>query len=179
MKRIFSVLVVIIMLSADNAFSNEPDAVTIRKHLIIALKSSKTTDSLYNSLEAVKSKTGLITGYIATLQALKAVHAWNPYLKIKYLNKADKTYKEAVTADPTNIEIRFMRFSVEHHVPGFLGYNKNLTADRKQIISQLKKKNYAATDHEFINMVIQFLLDSKRCTPAENEYLNRQLAVLK
>jgi hypothetical protein len=179
MRRLLIIVFILLTLPFKTAFCAEPDPAVIRKHLVTALKSSKTTDSLYKSLDAIKNKSGLVTGYIATLQALKAVHAWNPYLKIKYLNRAEKTYKEAVAADPANIEIRFMRFSVEHNVPGFLGYNKNLTADREQIIAQLKKKNYAPADHEFITTVIKFLLDSKRCTPVENEYLTRQLTALK
>ncbi|RYZ97610.1 MAG: hypothetical protein EOP47_21260 [Sphingobacteriaceae bacterium] len=147
----------------------------VRLQLTAALESSKTTDSLYNSLDAVKNKTGLTTGYMAALQALKAVHAWNPYSKVKHLNRSEETFKRAVAADPHNLEIRFMRFSVEHHVPGFLGYNKNLESDRKEIIHQLKQKNYTSADQDLVNTVVQFLIDSKRCTPAENEYLNRHL----
>lgn len=151
----------------------------IRKHLVTALKSSEVTDSLFKVLDAQKHKNGLTTGYIATLQALKAVHSWNPYNKIKYLNRAERDYKQAVTLDPHNMEIRFMRFSVEHNVPGFLGYNKNLDDDRKTILQQLHKKNYTPADHDLVLTIIKFMLESKRCTPAENEYLTGQLTALK
>ena len=173
MKRLVTVILLVAFLSPLGVKGQ------IRKQLIVALKSSKTTDSLYKSLDAVKNKTGLITGYIAALQALKAVHAWNPYNKIKYLNRSEKSFKQAVAVDPHNMEIRFMRFSVEHNVPGFLGYNKNLADDRKEIIHQLNKKNYTPADHDLVTTTIKFLLESKRCTPAENEYLNGQLAALK
>lgn len=179
MKQFIISCFILFALGFTPAKANDHDPETIRKHLITALKSSKTTDSLYNSLDAVKHKNALITGYMATLQALKAVHAWNPFTKLKYLNAAEKTYAEAVAADPHNIEIRFMRFSVEHNVPGFLGYHKNLENDRVTIIEQLKKKNYAADDKELIKTTVKFLIDSKRCTAAENEYLNKQLAALK
>jgi hypothetical protein len=151
----------------------------IRKQLVIALKNSEVTDSLFKVLDAQQHKNGLTTGYIATLHALKAVHSWNPYNKIKYLNRAERDYKQAVTIDPHNMEIRFMRFSVEHNVPGWLGYNKNLDDDRKTIIQQLHKKNYTHADHDLVVTIIKFLLESKRCTPAENEYLTNQLAALK
>lgn len=161
------------------ARANEHDPEVIRKQLLTALKSSKTTDSLYNALDATKHKNALITGYMATLQALKAIHAWNPITKLKYLNASEKTYAEAVAADPHSIEIRFMRFSVEHNVPGFLGYHKNLENDRKTIIEQIKKKNYKQEDTDLIRTTVKFLIDSKRCTAAENEYLHKQLAALK
>jgi hypothetical protein len=150
----------------------------IRKLLVSAVSSSKITDSLYESLTAIKHPSGLINGYIGTLEALKAKHAWNPYNKIKYLRNAEKIFQEAVAHDPQNIEIRFMRFSVEHNVPGFLGYNKNLTADRQEIIKQLDKKHYSFADVRLVKTIINFLLDSKTCTPAETNNLTQHLAAL-
>ena len=156
----------------------EPNLHVIRKLLISALDSKKTTDSLYESLNTVKDRSALLNGYMGTLQALKAKHAWNPYFKIKYLNDSEKTFKGAVSRDPHNMEIRFMRFSVEHNVPGFLGYNKNLDVDRQEIIKQVDEKYYASADKPLVKTIITFLLNSKRCTPAENDNLKQHLAAL-
>jgi hypothetical protein len=156
----------------------EPNLHVIRKLLLTAINSSKTTDSLYRNLGAIKKPTGLITGYMGTLEALKAKHAWNPYFKIKYLKDAEKSFKGAVILDPANIEIRFMRFSVEHNVPGFLGYNKNLAVDRTEIIKQIDRKHYSSADAALVKTIISFLLDSKRCTPAETHNLKQHLAAL-
>jgi hypothetical protein len=158
--------------------ATEPNLPVIRKLLVTAITSSKTTDSLYNHLGGIKNRTSLINGYIGTLQALKAKHTWNPYYKIKYLNDAEKTFKNAVTGDPSNIEIRFMRFSVEHNVPGFLGYTKNLVTDRTEIIKQIERKHYASADAALVKTIITFLIDSKRCTPAEHNILTQHLASL-
>jgi hypothetical protein len=155
-----------------------PDIHVIRKLLITALDSKKVTDSLYNSLGALKNRSSLINGYMGTLQALKAKHAWNPYFKIKYLNDSEKTFKGAVTNDPHNIEIRFMRFSIEHNVPKFLGYTKNLETDRLEMIKQIDSKNYASADKQLVKTIINFLIESKRCTPAEHKNLTRHLAAL-
>lgn len=156
----------------------EPNLHVIRKQLVTAINSSKTTDSLYRNLGLIKNRTGLVNGYIGTLQALKAKHTWNPYFKIKYLNDAERTFKGAVTRDPANIEIRFMRFSVEHNVPGFLGYTKNLVADRTEIIKQIDRKHYSSADTALVKTIITFLIDSKRCTPTENRNLSQHLATL-
>jgi hypothetical protein len=149
----------------------------LRKQLVAAITSSKKTDSLYSVLTAVKPRTAIVTGYIATLQALKAKHNWNPYYKIKYLSDAEKTFKQAVSAEPHNIEIRFMRFSVEHNVPGFLGYNKNLNADKTELLSQLSHPHNHGDD-ELVKTIIDFMIQSKRCTPAERQSLNDYLAAL-
>lgn len=150
----------------------------LREQLTNALNSSKTTDSLYNQLKKLPEITPVITSYLGTLQALKAKHAWNPYFKIKYLDSAETTFAAAVNSDPHDIEIRFMRFSVEHYVPGFLGYNKNLVTDREEMIAQLRAGNYNKGDKKLIEAVINFLLSSGRCTKPENEYLVKKLKVL-
>lgn len=158
--------------------SNDPDLHSIRKQLVTALDNKETTDSLYNSLAALKNRSALITGYMGTLEALKAKHVWNPFYKIKYLNDAENTFQGAVGKDPHNIEIRFMRFSIEHNLPKFLGYDKNLTADRLEMIKQIDNKNYSAADQRLVKVIILFLIDSKRCTPTETNNLHQQLAAL-
>lgn len=165
-----------------SAFTNDKiadaDLHNIRKLLVTALDSKKTTDSLYTHLSGVKDRPALLNAYMGTLEALKAKHAWNPYYKVKYLNDSERTFKGAVTHDPHNIEIRFMRFSIEHNVPKFLGYNKNLIADREEMIKQIDRKYYSSADKALVKTIINFLIDSKRCTPAESENLKEHLAAL-
>ncbi|WP_245129206.1 hypothetical protein [Mucilaginibacter straminoryzae] len=160
-------------------YNAEPDYAVIRKQLLNALNSKQTTDSLYNVLTASKNKTPVIVGYIGALEALKAKYTWNPYFKLKYLNTAEDHFEKAVAQDPDNIEIRFMRFSVEHHVPSFLGYNKNLQADKHVIINQIERNNYHAADKALVVTVMKFLIDSDRCTAGEKELLNKHLSALK
>lgn len=155
-----------------------PDLPTIRKLLVTALESKKTTDSLYKSLGEIKERSALINAYMGTLEALKAKHAWNPYNKFKYLNDCEKTFKGAVATDPHNIEIRFMRFSIEHNVPKFLGYTKNLVADRLEMVKQIDAKYYASADKALVKTIIKFMLESKRCTPDEQKRLHQHLAAL-
>lgn len=158
--------------------STAPDLHVIRRLLVVALESKKTTDSLYKSLEDIKDKPALINAYMGTLEALKAKHTWNPYYKIKYLNDSERTFKTAVAADPRNIEIRFMRFSIEHNVPKFLGYTDNLIDDREEIVKQIDAKYYASADKTLVKTIIRFMLNSKRCTANEQKNLNQHLATL-
>lgn len=155
------------------------DIKQIRKLLVLAVDQSETTDSLYSSLNGLSEKTPLIVGYLAALQALKAKHAWNPYRKLQYLNQSKKEFKKAIAADGVNIEIRFMRFSVQHNLPGFLGQSENLKEDREVILAQLDNRNYGTADKNLTKTIMSFLLDSKRCTPSETEKLKSQLAAYK
>ncbi len=153
-----------------------PELKNLRQKMVLALNSGNTTDSLYRALEKMPNKPPVFLAYQGTLDGLKAKHSWNPYSKIKYLNTAEKLLQNAVAADPQNIEIRFLRFSIEHNVPGFLGDNKNLVADREMMIKQLNDKNYGTANKEVTMRLIRFLLDSKRCSAAETENLHKQLA---
>jgi hypothetical protein len=170
---LLSMLLMCTMVKAD-----VPDPKILRKQLLQALEKKELTDSLYKVLTAEPNKTPLVTAYLGTLQALKAKHAWNPYYKFKYLSDAERTLSTAVDREPNNIEIRFMRFSIEHNVPGFLNYNKNLTADRDAMVTQIDKKYYATADTELVHTIIKFLLDSDRCTPKQERTLREQLSAM-
>ena len=171
---------VAICLLAFTSFTStpQPNIPALRKQLIQAIDHKETTDSLYHSLGLIKQPSPLITGYIGALEALKAKHTWNPYYKIKYLNDCEDSFENAITRDPRNIELRFMRFSIEHNVPGFLGYNKNLNSDKHVLIEQISLKNYEHTDRELITTAIKFLIGSRQCNPDERLTLSKQLASL-
>src|SRR4051812_30255700 len=85
----------------------------LRQQLIRAINNSSTADSMYKSLTAVPVKSPVIIGYIATLQALKAKHSWNPYSKMKQIANAEKTFEKAIAVEPHNLELRYLRYSVE------------------------------------------------------------------
>jgi hypothetical protein len=160
---------------ADNI---QTDVKALRKKLTLAINDSRTTDSLYNVLERVPQKTALTIGYLGALDALKAKHSWNPYSKLKYLNTSQKLMQQALQQDPHNIEILFMRFSIQYNVPGFLGCSKNLDGDKAELITQLNHKNYGTADKDLTVAIIKFLIDSKRCTMAETTLLRKQLIAL-
>lgn len=178
MKILFLIIALTFTASLYSANDGHVDLKLLRKQLITAIGSSQTTDSLYTVLDRLPAKTALTTAYMGALDALKAKHSWNPYNKIKYLNTSEKLMQKAVSADPHNIEILFMRFSIQHNVPGFLGFNKDLVNDREAMITQLNHKNYGTADRELTISIIKFLIDSKRCTLAEDQTLHKQLAAL-
>ncbi len=175
-------LIVLVLLgfSVNSYAQNDspPELKQLRQKVVLALNSGKTTDSLYTALDKMPNKPPVYVAYLGILDGLKAKHSWNPYSKLKYLSTAEKVLKQAADADPHNIEIRFLRFSIEHNAPGFLGYNKNLVADRDEMIKQLDAHNYGTANKPLTIQLIKFLIDSKRCTPAETETLRKHLATI-
>lgn len=174
-----AIVLLLLLISGATVYAEVPSVKVLRRQLLEAVEKRSVNDSLYQSLTTTKNRSPLLTSYLGAVEALRAKHTWNPYLKLKYLNDAEHTLEGAVNNEPHNMEIRFMRFSIEHNVPGFLGYTKHLQTDREEIIRQLDKRYYASADRDVVITIIKFLLDSKRCTPGENEFLHQQLAALK
>lgn len=147
--------------------ANNPEIGEIRKDLYASVESSLKTEALLKKLQSMQQKDAVITGYIGTLQALRAKHAWNPYYKVSYLDQASKTLDKAVKLDPRNIEIRFLRYTVEYFVPPFLGYSKHVAEDRKILIQEISNKNFNSADIEVIKNVVNFLIEKAECSDAE------------
>ncbi len=157
----------------------KPDVVQIRKQMLLAINSSKITDSLYDKLQIISKKPPLIMAYFGALEALKAKNSWNPYNKVKFLNRSNTIVNQAVEASPNDLEIRFIRFSIQLNLPKFLGLSKDMQADKNQILQQLKQKHYGSADKVFVQNIIKFMVDSKQCTLQEAAFLHEQSAALK
>ncbi len=151
----------------------------LRRQLIQAINNSNSTDSLYKVLVAQSVKTPVIVGYIATLQALKAKHGWSPYTKVKQVINAEKTFDKAIAADPHNLELRYLRYSVEHNLPKVLGYSKNMVADKQEMLEQIAKRQPNDEDNDLVINVINYLLQNGDHTAPEKADLHKQLTALK
>src|SRR5688572_9353908 len=123
--------------SSINANSNNFEIDVIRNKFAKAVENEKEAYVLLeklNKLEA-KGKTPLILAYKGAAEALIAKFSWNPYSKINYLRKSQRSLQLAINNAPENAEIRFLRFSIQHFVPAFLGLSNNIEEDKKIIIA--------------------------------------------
>lgn len=129
---------ILISLQANASYLEEMEK--IKQAMVKAVESQSVTDSLYSKLTGKKSDNALIIAYIGTLEALKAKHSWNPYQKVRFVSLSQKTMAKAISLEPYNLQIRFMRFSIQHYTPQFLGYSNNIKEDLKIIIRHYKEK---------------------------------------
>ncbi|MGB4776036.1 MAG: hypothetical protein WBP45_12735, partial [Daejeonella sp.] len=165
--KYLSICLFFIFTSVNLYAGNNDEIKAIKSGLVRAVQSSKATDSLYTKLVSKKSEDALIIAYIGTLEALKAKHAWNPYNKIKFVAQSQSTMKTAIKKDADNLEIRFMRFSIQHFTPAFLGYSKELAEDQKAIVNHFVTKSFGNADKLLIKSIADFMLKSKRCSASE------------
>lgn len=79
----------------------------------------------------------LLIGYKGALEMAKAKHYINPFKKLSHFKTGRDILEEAIKQDVNNIELRFLRLTIQVNVPGFLGYHNELLADKTFITAHL------------------------------------------
>ena len=152
------------------------DLPQIRKEYYAAVNNEKAAEKFYQSIKKADLSKPVILAYYGSAEAIRAKHAFNPYKKIVYLKSGLKTLQSAVGKSPDNLEIRFLRFSLEHYLPSFLGYSKHLETDRKKIVELCKQKKFGSMDKPLLKNLLAFMKESKRCSPAEIATLEQAIS---
>jgi hypothetical protein len=140
------------------------DMNTIRQEYIEAINNGDKTDDLLKKLSNATLDDPLLIAYRGATEALKAKHAFNPYTKLNYLKKSNESLQKAIQMRPQDIEIRFLRFSIQHYLPAFLRQDKELQQDKSVIVSQI---NDPSLDRELQQSIGKFMIESGRCTQQE------------
>ena len=96
----------------------------------------------------------MLFGYRGGATMLMAKHAFNPFSKLSYFKKGKLMLESAINADHTNVELRFLRYTIQTNVPGFLNYNSDKNLDRTFISQSLPKLK----DQELKKIISEFLL---------------------
>ncbi len=126
-----------------------------------------TNIQLVNYLSEKKELTPLLLGYKGAATTLLAKHAMNPYKKVKYFNSGVAILEKAIKKESNNLELRYIRFSIQTNAPGFLGYYENISSDKAFLIKGIN----SVTDQELKNNVLSFLKSSDQLTKAEKQKL--------
>lgn len=101
--------------------------------------------------------------YRGMAHMLRANYSYNPYCKLSCFNKGKALIEQAVSKDPMNVEIRFLRFCVQTNAPFFLGYHYTIKQDKEMIL-----KSWGRLEDTDLKIKIKdYLLGSKYCNTGE------------
>ena len=92
--------------------------------------------------------------YLGALQTIWANHTPNPVAKLSTFRRGKSNIEKAVKNAPNNIEIRFLRHSVQKNIPQFLGYSQHIEEDR----TFLQKNHNRVTDPDLKQLIEETLL---------------------
>lgn len=107
--------------------------------------------TMISELEQMKNISTPGLAYLGAFQTIWAKHTYNPLSKLATFERGKKNIEMACENEPTNVEVRFIRLSVQKNAPAFLGYRANIKEDeeflrknRPQIQSEILQKNVDA-----------------------------------
>lgn len=104
----------------------------IRKNYDKAVFDKKLCSTMIEELKAEKEN-NIYLAYLGGLQTIWANHTMNPISKLQTFNKGKSNLEKAVEMMPNDIEIRFVRLSVQKNAPRFLGYHQHIKTDKEFI----------------------------------------------
>ncbi|NQW42669.1 MAG: hypothetical protein HQ463_04465 [Bacteroidetes bacterium] len=112
-----------------------------------------------------KSTQAIFKAYNGVAYALLAKHNWNPYKKLELVTKGIEKINSAVELSQSDVEIRFLRYSIEENLPAVVPFTSHLAADKKFILANLK------STHSYYLTIKAYLKTSKTITEAEKKKL--------
>ena len=133
-------------------FSFAQDLNLLRKNLPLAVDEKKICEQMMNLL-LKNAKTSVEISYLGVYQTIWANHVINPISKLSTFKKGTKNIDLAIKQQPNDVEIRFIRHSVQKNAPQFLGYSGALKADESFL-----KSNYHQVESTTLKEMIKNLL---------------------
>ena len=165
---------IFLFLSFSIVVFQEPTISEVRKLYQQSAEDEAAAEKLLKISEE-NDDTALLLGYRAAAEMMLAKHVANPFSKMSHFKKGKKIFSEAIEDDPSNLELRFLRFSVQSETPGFLGYKDNLEEDEKILFLNLKKMK----DLELKRIILEFLTKASALSEDEKVEMRNQLSKMK
>lgn len=108
-----------------------------------------------------------LLAYKACATMIMAKYSFSPFSKLSYFNEGKVLLEKSIGQEPTNIEARFLRFTVQTSSPGFLGYNKLIQVDKAFLMKSIQ----TLSDLELKKMVTSYLQNSTYLSEVEKQSL--------
>ncbi len=155
------------MLGATLATAQTISVETLRSRYYKLDTDSAACAKLYAKLQKAGADNNLINGYKGAVTAAMANHVNSREEKLKLFNTGKKLIEQSVKTDSANVELRFLRFTIQTNCPKALGYSKQIMPDKKYIIAHLPTlKNQAPQ-----NKISDYLLAGNYLSDEEKKQL--------
>ncbi len=132
-------LIILIVSTILNLHSFELDEV--RSNYNVFVSDKELCRETINVLKKLKDNSAIHLGYLGGLQTIWANHVMSPFTKLETFKAGKKNIELAIKSEPENVELRFIRLSVQKNAPSFLGYRSNIESDKNFILKNFKNIN--------------------------------------
>jgi len=145
-------------------FSN-PSVSEIRELYKDAANSLEITQQLHAKLEVInKTDKAVLVAYKGASLILLAKNSKGTKIKKVYFKEGIELLEYSVSKNLKNIELRFIRLTIQEKSPKFLKYKKNISEDKSFINNQLKSvknSNLRAYIKEYVLQSNIFTIEEK------------------
>lgn len=152
--------------------SSSYDLLTLRRHYQQAAADKAAGEKFYQMMSGYEGSEALPLAYKAAAEAIRARDA-SMFNKLTYAQAATRLFDQAVAADATNAEVRFLRFSVESNIPSFLGLSAHVEEDRQFLLDALLQHPQSGLDAEAFATVRSFLIGRGHVSAEQAETLEQ------
>jgi hypothetical protein len=140
-----------------------------RKVYSESMKDNAICEAAYTKISQVANyDSPTLMGYKAAITMAMSKYAKCTKEKVAYFHKGKLLLESTIAKDDKNVELKFIRYTIQSNCPPALKYTKNKTTDRTYII-----ENLASVKSTLIRTKIkEYLLQSKDTSPEEKQKLN-------
>ena len=171
MKYFIFILTLITIIEYADAQSCDRQSLRLRYQQCFQRRTA--LDSFVGMLERSANRSAAEESYLGISYGLTIQYVQGMWSKYRVLVKSKSLLNSAVERDPTDPELRFMRLTLEHHIPAFLCMSTHINDDLRTMIS---KPAFLDENPEMKRQAIEFILDTKRCNPEQSRILEKLLA---
>lgn len=151
-------LLIIFTLWSTTAVAQNQLLADIRQNIGEVFKTDTVCTKMYEMFEKTDiSSNNLLLGYKGAVQLGMARHIPNVFKKMGYFNDGKGNLEKSIENDPENIELRFLRLTIQTHLPPFLGYSDNKGNDKTFVLANLE----SASSEDFKKRVRGFIKNAE------------------
>ncbi len=140
-----------------------------REGIELASNSEQITLELLDKLDNPTNYT--LLGYKGVLTIIMAKHYYSPFKKMEAFDTGKALLERAILSEPNNIELRYLRFTIQCNTPSFLKYNTSIQPDKTFLLSRIE----TCGDKDLKKRIILFLLQSEQISQQEKQPLKKLL----
>ena len=167
-------LLIAFLLSLFSTGATDVDS-TLDRLRLLYMQASENEEVATTLYELLKDKNGealpIIQGYAGASETVQASFQRGALNKFEYFVNGKRKLESAIERAPENIELRYLRLTVQYNCPSFLGYRKEIKPDKAMLVKALL--NGTQKSGTLHRNIADFLLQTDLLTAEEIQKINQ------
>jgi hypothetical protein len=153
-------------LAIVNVFAQSINVDEARSLYVKSAENKEVCKKLYEKLAKIdEANQNLLLGYKGAVLAEMARHEKDAPKKLKLFKEGKRKLEQAIINDLENVELRFLRLSIQLHTPDVLRYNAQIKSDKQFIESNLEKLKNEQLKKSISEFIAKVTIPSQTTSP--------------